>query len=236
MPTGREILYVISVTVTAMIIVLAVKLQLDLGVFLATAVGSLTYVMFSAWDNYVASPKLEFEFDADKPDLNIVQLVAVSSQGTPEFTYRSVRVMIRNNGRRPARGCVGYIQLIYRDKGCTMFSRDPKVLAWVNIPDGNYIPPHGGFAVLGVAFSMDQHIPLPHSRCDKVPGNTRLSTWANTPEVWMLKPNMRLQDAFCVGDFTVKVTVFSESSASVSEMFILKVSDNWQALTMTRTK
>ncbi len=233
MPTKREFIFAGAFAIVSFILIYTVTVQLDLGVFLATAVGSLAYVLFSTWDEYVSSPRLEIEYDPSKPDLNVIQLTAMN-QGVPVFDYRSIKLLIRNIGRKSAKGCVGYIELVKRDEGCTMFSFHPKVLAWIDIPKDDYIPPRGGFAVLGVAFSVDPRAQakLNQQRCNKQTGPTTLNTWAYTPEVWAMSGRARLQDAFCTGDFTIKVSVFSESSQPVIRSFMLKVSDNWQALAM----
>src|SRR5436853_3415741 len=133
-PTWPEFWFILVLAAGTFFLVYGVSVQRDLSIFFATAVGSLAYVVFSIWDSYVASPRLEIIFEADTEPYNIVLAAVNPSTGQVAGRFSSLRVLIRNNGSRAAKGAVGYIQLVQRETGCTMFSKDPKVLSWVSIP------------------------------------------------------------------------------------------------------
>jgi len=147
-------------------------------------------------------------------------------------TYRFVRVVVKNYGSRAAHGCVGDIRLLERPPGCDMFSEEPKTLKWVNIPGGDYIPPQGGNAVLGVAFSMDKELRIEGRRCAFQNGSsTIVKGLALTPEA-LENPLIRAQDSFCIGDFKIRLTVYCEEGNTSSSDYVLEVNEDWHKLNM----
>lgn len=146
---------------------------------------------------------------------------------------RTRHACIRNCGSRPAHGCVAQVKLLERPVGCNMFSEEPKTLKWVDIPTGDYIPPRGGNAVLGVAFSMQNIRPiLQGNRCAvQNKPQTTINALAHTPEA-LANPLIRAQDSFCAGNFKVRLTVYCEEISPVSKDYVLKVNEDWQKLNM----
>ena len=227
-PGSRMLAFFVGLIAIAIVLFYVGSIRLDLGIFLATAIGSLSYVVVSIWDKYVVSTELEILYDPANHDLYDPTLTGLDPKSNqPSEQFRSVRVLVRNRGRKASRGCVGYVELLRRDPGCTMFSFGPKALGWVNIADGKYIP-RGGFATLGIVLSFETPKTLDHPRCDKMKGNTILTAWAHTPEMSEMPREYRLQDAFCPGEFPLKLTVYSEDSSPVSRLFNLRVGTSWQ--------
>ena len=224
---------VIIVALISAILAYAFFVKLDIAVFLATAISALSYVLFTYWDQYIASPDLQITFDSTKPAEYTPQLLMLSSKdGTSMGNYRFIRAVINNRGSRLAHGCVAKIQLIERPPNCTMFSEEPKMLKWVDIPERNYIPPRGGNAVLGVAFSMERPLRIPGKRCAfQNEPDTVIRTYALTPETFE-NPSIRAQDAFCIGNFKIRLTVYCEEGNTVSSDYVLEVSEEWQKLNM----
>jgi len=227
-PTRREFYLVLFIAVLGSVSTYSASIGIDLGVFVATAIGSLSYVLVAVYDKYIVRATLALIYDLNNPDLFSTDLVLIDPQTRlPTMNARSIRVLVQNEGGKAARGCVGYLKLISREPGCTMLSFEPKVLGWVNIADKNLIP-RGGFATLGVALSVEKGVQLDHNRCDKQSGNTLLQTWAHTPEIFQLQLSYRLQDAFCVGTYLFDIVVYSQDSAPVSRRFALKISPSWK--------
>jgi len=228
------IFLIVVVGIISVTLAYAFYVKLDIAVFLATAISALAYVFFTYWDEYVASPNLKITFDVTKPAEYTPQLSIPLKDGlaTLMVNHRFIRAVIINQGNRSAHGCVAKVQLLERPKDCTMFSEEPKTLKWVDIPEGNYIPPSGGNAVLGVAFSLEKVLRMPGKRCafQKDP-DASIRTFALTPEA-IQNMSMRAQDAFCTGNFKIRLTVYCEEGNTVSRDFILEVSDEWQKLTM----
>jgi hypothetical protein len=224
---------IIVVGIISAILAYAFYVKLDIAVFLATAISALAYVFFTYWDTYVASPGLQITFDSAKPAEYTPQLMVPSSETKHALVnFRFIRAVIVNQGNRSAHGCVAKIQLLERPRGCTMFSEEPKTLKWVDIPQGNYIPPQGGNAVLGVAFSLERIFSIPGRRCAfQKDSDTKIIAYAMTPEA-LENMAMRAQDAFCTGDFKIRITVYCEEGDTVSKDFVLKVGDEWQKLNM----
>jgi len=230
--TGREYVFSFIIILSILALGYSVYLRLDLGVFLATAIGSLGYVVVALYDKYILTADLKITFDPKAQDLNSSTLTLLDSQNRPTTNARVIRVLVRNDGKKKARSCVGYLELVSRQEGCTMLSFYPSVLGWQNISRTNLIPA-GGFASLGVAISFDKGVQLDHSRCDKLPGNTLLHTWAYTPEIFTMGPSFRLQDAFCAGTYVFDVVIYSEDSGPARQRFSLKIGANWNEDEMT---
>ena len=114
-----------------------------------------------------------------------------------------------------------------------MFSEEPKTLRWVDIPRDDYIPPKGGKAVLGVAFSMQNaRLEIPGKRCAVQKRDpTTVNSFALISEA-LANPNIRAQDAFCAGAFKIRVTVYCAEASPAYKGFILEVDDDWQKLNM----
>jgi len=211
--------------------VYAFYVQLEIAVFLATAISTLAYVLFTYWDQHVASPRLQILFDPSKPEYT-PQLEMFGPNGSLG-QFRFIRVVIQNCGSRSAHGCVGQIRLLSRPAGCSMFSEEPKTLKWIDIPRDDYIPPKGGKAVLGVAFSMQSaRLEIPGGCCAVQKRNpTTVNALALTPEA-LANPIIRAQDAFCAGAFKIRVTVYCAEASPASKDFILDVDEEWQKLNM----
>lgn len=232
MKTASAFLLVV-IGVISVVMAYAFYVQLEIAVFLATATSTLAYVLFTYWDQHVASPRLQIFFIPSKPSEYTPQLEMFDQIGQHIGPFRFIRVVIQNCGSRPAHGCVGQVKLLGRPAGCSMFSEEPKTLKWVDIPRDDYIPPKGGKAVLGVAFSMRDIRPtIDGNRCavQKRP-QTTVNALALTPEA-LANPQIRAQDAFCAGAFKIRVTVYCAEASPASKDFILEVDEDWQKLNM----
>lgn len=227
------IFLIVVVSIISATLAYAFYVKLDIAVFLATAISALAYVFFTYWDEYVASPNLQITFDPAKPAEYTPQLLMPTSKnGNTLVNFRFIRTVIINQGNRSAHGCVAKVQLLERPEHCTMFSEEPKTLKWVDIPEGNYIPPQGGNAVLGVAFSLERIFRIPGKRCAfQKDSDTTIRGFALTPEA-IENMALRAQDAFCTGNFKIRLTVYCEEGNTVSKDFILEVGDEWQKLDM----
>ncbi len=235
MPTVREVVFSVFVALGVGIIAYGITLQSEIGIFLATAMGSFSVAAFAFWDNYASVAKLQIEFKGE-PDVNFITLTELDKNGDPLFDYHQIRVVVRNRGRKTATGCTGWMELVDRpSEGCSLFTRQPTILEWVELPEGRQIAPHGGFGLLGVAQSISRPLRVPDERC-KVKGNDLLHTWANNKNFWILGGNDLLQYSFCAGDWKVRITVFSATSYPVSRQFVLKVKSKWEDLEMVKEK
>jgi len=232
MKTATAFFIVVTILMIGVIVGL-LCVNIEVGIFLATAIGSISYVLFTYWDQHVASPKLQILFDPSKPDEYTPQLEIFVQNFNALGTFRFVRVIVQNLGSRPATGCVAQIKLLERLDGCTMFSEEPKTLRWTDIPEGDYIPPHGGRAVLGIAFApRELNITTRDRRCAFQNTETIVvKALAHTPEA-LANPFIRAQDSFCTGNFKIRLTVYCKETDPIPKDFILHVDDNWQNLSM----
>jgi hypothetical protein len=202
----------------------------EFAIFLATAIGVIASTAFTFYQQYLRTPELHFAFDPEKHARQLT--ILDTNTGNPIDEFRFVYLQVENTGNLVAEKCVGQIRLLEQPNGCTMFSDESKGLKWVEIAEGDSISPHGGTALLGVAFSRKTSLPaLSGPRCALQPGNTIVRAWANTKGmISLVNPNLRLQDAFCTGDFKVRIAVSSSNSDPISKDFILQVADNWENL------
>jgi len=232
------IFLVIVTVIVSIILAYTLYMKLEIAVFFATAISTFAYVLFTYWDQHIASPNLQILFDSSKPSEYTPQLEMFDlSNRTSLGPFRFIRVVVRNCGSRPAHGCVAQVMLLERSAGCTMFSEEPKTLKWVDIPRGDYIPPRGGNAVLGVAFSMQKiKLILEGKRCAfQNKPQTTINTLAHTPEA-LTNPSIRAQDSFCAGNFKIRLTVYCEEVNPISKDYILEVNEDWQKLNMRLPK
>lgn len=98
-PTKRELSFISVVAVTTVFLVYSVLVQLELGVFLATAIGSLSYVIVALYGNYIVTSKLDIAYDPDNPDLYNTELMLVDPKTQqPNVLVRSIRVLVHKVG------------------------------------------------------------------------------------------------------------------------------------------
>src|SRR6266550_324499 len=110
MPTVREVVFSVFVALGVGIIAYGITLQSEIGIFLATAMGSFSVAAFAFWDNYASVAKLQIELKG-QPDVNFITLTELDKNGDPLFDYHQIRVVVRNRGRKTATGCTGWEDL-----------------------------------------------------------------------------------------------------------------------------
>ena len=179
--------------------------------------------------------KLEIEFKGET-DVSFITLTSVDQSGNLRFNYRQIRVLVRNRGRKTATGCTGWMELVEPPReGCSLFTRQPTILEWVELPEGNQIAPQGGYGLLGIAQSIDHPLAVPDNRC-KVVGNTFLHAWANNKNFWIFGGTDLIQYSPYAGDWKLRITIFSATSYPVSRQFVLKVKPKWEDLEMVEER
>lgn len=215
-------------------IYVALRLKVDLGIFIATAIAAVAYPLFALAERYVWTPNLEILFDPQaNPDLHRPSLTLVDSRTGHTLPQRVfIRVAVKNKGSKTAKGCVGEIVLEPngRPQGCSAFSGEPKTLQWTrSIAPIDILPKQ--IATLNVAFAQgDLSAPF-GGTCSYQGQPPHIRAWASTTEA-IRAPNIRLQDGFCEGQFKIRVSVYSENADPVSKQFVLNVGSDWQQLQM----
>ncbi|GEM_PF-1868977 len=206
--------------------------RINLGVFLATAGALIASVAFSFWDSYLERPELKILFDSDA-DHYTPQLTIFSQEQSTDGKItisqqenRFLRVRIHNAGSRTAKRCFGQLELIERSEGTHTLSKVEKTLYWAEVPQFPSIPPKAKFP-LNVAYSRKGLVIPFEGGCDK---NVR--AWIFTKEAFM-NPKIRMQDAMCLGEYKVKITIFSDNTKPKEERFVIHVPEKWDALSMT---
>lgn len=231
---GQKIFWGIMAAIAAIVIVwssIAVLVKVDLAIFIATAVGALAYPIVVLWERYLFTPELQILFEpGTDPDLYRPVLTLVNpSTGVVRGPHLELRVVVRNEGKKTAKSCVGEIELVKRPDVCSAFSKEPKVLQWTRSKNPIDILPKQR-ATLGVVFSEDGLSASFGGTC-AYQNQPTIRAWASTT-IAINSPNIRLQDGFCEGNFSVKVNIYSENSDPVSKDFHINVGPNYQDLTM----
>jgi nitrate reductase NapE component len=228
--------WLLLVVVFAILVVAWVTRGNEFAIFLATAIGVIASTAFTFYQQHLRMPELRIHLDPDKH----ARQLAILEPGTGKLIdeFRFVYLQVENVGNLVAKNCVGQMRILEWPKGCTMFSDESKRLKWVEIFQEDSVYPHRGTALLGVAFSKKTPLPaLPDRRCALQPGDTIVRAWADTYDMISLaNPNLRLQDAFCTGDFEVRITISSSNSDPIFEDFIVQVTDNWENLKLRKAQ
>jgi len=213
--------------------------QVQLYVFLATAGSFLSYVLFTIWDKYIERPELIFlhNNEPEFQDFYFPQIMIFFGTQPNAIIreLRFLRVIVHNRGSRTAKRCLARIQLLQRPpQGNHTLSREQKTLIWPDVMEFPNIPPGSSFA-LNIAYSgreihpnaepTDLALPL-IGACD---GFVR--AWICTREA-LENPNIRAQDALCLGRFKLKLSVFADDAQPSSCELALNVSTNWQDFNM----
>ena len=233
-----KILFLVFVVVLSGISIFAIyiafKWKVDLGIFIATAVAAIVYPLFVLAERYIWIPNLEILFNPqDNPDVYLPILTLVNLQtGQILPPRRFIRVEVYNKGGSSAKNCIGEIQLEPdgRSHGCSAFSGEPKVLQWTRSAEPIDILPKQK-ATLNVAFSQQGLSAVFGGTCHFQQQSPRIYAWASTAEA-IRNPNFRLQDGFCIGQFRIKITIYSDNAEPTSKVFVLDVNSNWQQLEM----
>lgn len=205
--------------------------RIEMGIFLATAGTVISFIVFNFWDSYLEKPELEILHDSTDTDRYSPQLTFFfEEQSDGKITVRPrdvrfLRVRIHNAGSRTANRCFAQLELIERSKGTHTLSKVEKTLLWAEVPQFPNIPPKAKFP-LNVAYSKEGLVlPFP-TGCD---GNVR--AWIFTEQVFA-NPNFRMQDAMCLGEYLVRIIVYSDNAQPVEKKFVISVVSEWNKLNM----
>src|SRR5574341_179713 len=135
-------------------VIVAILIQVDLAILIATAIAAIAYPIVVLRERYVLTPELEILFDAqNEPDLYRPSLTLIDlPSGRPRNIRIEIRIVVDNKGNKTADSCVGEIQLVKRPNGCEAFSSEPKVLQWTRSTEPIRILPKQK-ATLDVVFS-----------------------------------------------------------------------------------
>ncbi len=202
-----------------------------LATFFTSAVAAIAYPVFALLNRYFWVPKLEIFFNPNNHDLHTPTLTVINQQNGTAIKTHFIRVGVTNNGTGAAKHCIGEIQLIQRPDGCEAFSKEGKALLWTRSQDSIRIS-RKQIATLNVAISQEEVSATFGGKYSKQK-DPLLKAWAATPEVIdTMGPKHRPQDGFCIGDFKIRVTVYSENAEPASKDFILKIKGKWDELSM----
>jgi hypothetical protein len=214
---------------------LALLGEQNLSIFYATALAAISYPFVTLVDHYLWTPDLEIEFepgesDIYRPSMVLAFLDPVDQRNQITPTRIFVRVGVRNKGSKTAKHCMGEIELLSRTEGCNAFSKDPKVLQWTRSTEPIDILPKQ-FAVLAVAYAEHLGGRSFGGKCKFQHSMPLIRAWAATSEA-IRYPETRLQDGFCMGEFKVRITIYSENSTPSSKEFVISVGSSYTDLTM----
>ena len=195
-------------------------------------------------------PKLAMEYDpSGTPDLFVSQteLVPATPQPTGAFygsegavyaepfrlIRRSLRVVVRNTGRIAAESCTAELRVIeVSSPAVRRPSAEPKGLLWETGQETRQdLAALAGHAVLNVAFS-DTRLSTQRQPNETSP----LFALVATPDSVHMNPPqiIRAQDGFGRGEFIVELAVIAKNGAQLSGRFRIRVTDNWEQLSMER--
>jgi hypothetical protein len=162
-------------------------------------------------------PKLDIVYDEQNSDqyCPIQSDTRIEDYETVQRKY--LRIEVENNGGEVARNCNAKLTVIQKSSNLSP-SAELKFLQWTkrNVTSMD-IPAHGE-EFLNVIFSMDK----------QVVGSAYVATPAS-----LNGPTFpREMDRFSVGEYDFKVEINSEAGQKYSAVFRLKVTENWEELTM----
>lgn len=178
-----------------------------------------------------------------------VSLVACDKRGIWEdslrmidregVTWRFVRLPVKNSGFAPARNCTAELTVLSRPQkngqSCPAPSSETKALTWVapRREDRHTIPSREGTAALAIVIDDTSVTNATRSSWHAANAWGPLAVWAGTNEVFAMPPATRAQDAFCQGDYKIKVTVYPENGAPKSDTFKLHVDSDWSKTSLS---
>jgi len=167
-------------------------------------------------------PKLKIVYDEENPHqyCPIQSDTRIEEYGTVRRKY--LRIEVENNGGGVAKNCDAKLIVIEKKSSELSPTTELKYLQWTkeNKTSMNIRPQ--GEEFLNVVFSMDKdvgggaYVANPHS--------------LNGPSF------PRGKDRFGVGEYAFKVEINSESGQKTDAVFRLKVTENWEDLTMKMIK
>jgi hypothetical protein len=181
-------------------------------------------------------PRLAIEYDphdSDQytPQLQILTQAVAPVSPQPEILQvyrRFLKVNIRNDGTVVAERCKATLRLIRFPKGVVHPSTEPKPLRWDSGVKRADVGANGGRELLHVVLSHSEI--LPDSRKTQ-----SFFAFVSTPDtVRIVRPPFRAQDLMGIGDFEFQLVVQAKTGQSISGVFRVHVTENWEDLAMER--
>jgi hypothetical protein len=210
----------------AVTIILILYFRTGEPIYIAAFLGAWPAFVVALYQIYVNVPIIEIETKPQKSTLPIIDRKGV--------IWSFLTLIIKNSGFAAAKNCTAELSIISRPKQgghiCPAPSDEPKGLKWSGwgIREPRTIAPRKGRVFLDVLID-DTSIPF-DGRASWHEANIwgPLMVWAATHEVIASAPGYRFQDAFCIGDYEVEITILPENGSPKSASFILHVDSNWE--------
>ena len=243
--TIKLVFFISLLCVVAACIIVPLKFKNDAltwaTIILALATTAYASILF--WDKWVAKPSLKILYDPNKADLHKpYQHMPYRDKWTTDTgeafatvwdNLKFLRVEVTNDGSATAKNCWGVMEVIGRPDDCPVPSDEPKGLFWAGRdPKQPTDIAVKGRAILNVLCSYE------HFRIDIWGGEEgsrerksdkwgALKAWATTHDVFTWGPKLRWQDAFCRGEYIVKLLIYAENADPKEGNFKLKIGDSW---------
>jgi len=200
-------------------------------IYVAAFLGAWPVSAVAFYDHFVNVSAVKF----DKQRVWKDSLQMINRGGV---TWNFLRLPVENSGFAPAKNCTAELEVTKRpgqaSQNCPAPSAEPKALTWVSpkLEDKHTIPSRRGTAALAIVID-DTSVPSTARSWHAVNDWGPLTLWAGTTEVFAMPPATRTQDAFCQGDYEIKVTVFPENGSPKNETFKLHVDSVWNRTSLT---
>ncbi len=223
---------VIGIVLPILVLVVAVLYHFTEPIYVAAFLGAWPVSAIAVYDRFVNVSLVSFDKKGYWKDS-----YRVLNRGGA--TWRYLRLPVKNFGFAPAINCTVTLRVLKRPQkngeNCPAPSAETKALTWIapRVEDRHTIPPRRGTATLAVV--IDDTSVTNEARSGLVESEWGpLTVWAGTNEVVVtMSPITRGDDAFCKGDYDIKITVFPENGSPKSEKFKLHVDSDWNKTSLT---
>jgi len=203
-------------------------------IFIAAFLGAWPAFVVALYQLYVNVPIIEIDSKPEKSTLPVIDRKGV--------VWSFLRLSIKNSGFAAVKNCTAELSVISRpqqgDRVCYAPSDEPKGLKWSGwgIREPRTIAPRKGRVFLDVLID-DTSVPS-KDRYSWHEANIwgPLTVWAATPEANAAGPGYRFQDAFCLGDYEIEITILPENGSPKSASFTLHVDSNWENTQLVEKK
>jgi hypothetical protein len=175
-------------------------------------------------------PKLSIEYN-NLPDINI-------EQNTMPYgnTRRFLKVIVRNTGKGIAENCEALLTFQKTDNNRPP-STETKNLMWDNSQEFRTIGAKKGEAILHIVYSdsIFANVQIDYESGKTIEENKKTFTKISTIRSFSnLNPNVNsyVQDGLGIGNTDFKLKIQSLDGSSIEKKIRIKVSQNWQDLSM----